>query len=155
MKTNVMRHLERRGVAYVRKPHSQPVFTSEDAARERGVRVSQIVKTMLVIHPDHGVAAVLLPGDRRLDLRKVAAALGVKKVALLERDRVRATTGYEPGAVSPISMQSVRTFLLDPAILDEEYVDISSGRPDEGVELRSADLAALINPAVIQVSRDE
>lgn len=148
-----MRQLDESGISFVRKPHSRPVFTSADAARERGVRLSQIVKTMVVTSPERGLAAVLLPGDRLLDLEKVADVLGVEKVALLERDRVRAATGYEPGAVSPIGMRNLETVLADPALLEEEFVDISSGRPDEGIELRSRDLVTLLQPILARVSR--
>jgi len=47
METVITKKPEALKINYTVKPHSQPVYTSEAAARERGVRLSQIVKTML------------------------------------------------------------------------------------------------------------
>ena len=47
METDVTRMLNDAGIPYTPKPHAKPVYTCKDAARERGVRVSQIVKCMV------------------------------------------------------------------------------------------------------------
>jgi hypothetical protein len=44
MKTVITEKLEELKLNYTVKPHSQPVYTSEAAARERGVRLSQITR---------------------------------------------------------------------------------------------------------------
>ena len=70
MNTKVTEYLDRLKIPYKIKHHAQSVFTSEDAARERGVRLSQIIKTMLLIDQKHGVVAVL-PAHKKLDLKKL------------------------------------------------------------------------------------
>ncbi len=117
MKTNVMRILEKRGIAYRPKPHSRTVYTSAEAAQERGVRLSQIVKTMLLKLPDGSCVVALIPGDRRLSLKQMRKLLGVRKLGLIEREDVRKVTGYEPGAVSPIGMKRHYPTYCDEAIL--------------------------------------
>jgi prolyl-tRNA editing enzyme YbaK/EbsC (Cys-tRNA(Pro) deacylase) len=49
MKTWVMEKLEELRIPYKIKPHRKPVYTSEEAAQERGVKLSQIVKTMILM----------------------------------------------------------------------------------------------------------
>jgi Cys-tRNA(Pro) deacylase len=153
MKTNAMRILDSAGVDYKVKPHSRPVFTVEEAALERQVRTSQIVKTMVVKKGDGGFCIVLLPGHRQLSLKKVRRELGDSKVALATRDEVTKVTGYQVGAVTPIGIRRRNLRVLcDRDVLEEDYVDISSGDPTAGIELRSSDLLASLNSTLVDVT---
>ena len=69
MKTSVMDYLKTAGIEYKIKRHSRDVYTCEDAARERGVKIEQIVKTMIVKKPDGELIAVLIPGNKRLNTK--------------------------------------------------------------------------------------
>ena len=155
MKTNAMRYLDDIGVQYVIKPHSQPVFTSEDAARERGVRLSQIVKTMVVKTSRDESVIALIPGNRRLDLKQMGEVLGDKKLKLVDRAEVQKLTGYEVGAISPIGLRKNFHMLLDKHILDEQFVDISSGRPDAGIELLSQELLRITGAETAVISTSQ
>ena len=153
MKTRVIELLETKGIPYTLKPHTRPVYTSEDAARERGVRLSQIVKTMLVKTPEGGCIVALIPGHRKLDFKKLGKLAGVKKLEFVTSDEVQQLTGFIPGAVAPIGMQHTYPTFSDEAIQDEEFVDISSGQPEAGVELRSADLLRIVQATVAPISK--
>lgn len=156
MKTNAMRILDSLGVEYEVKQHSQSVFTAEEAARERGVRVSQIVKTMVAEKSDGRFCLALVPGHRRLSLKKLEQALGDAKVQLASRKEVVDVTGYRVGAVSPIGVRRRKIpVLIDPAILKEEFVSISSGTPDAGIELRSSVLLRVLDAALADISEYE
>lgn len=155
MKTNVMRELEAAGVAYTVRPHSRKVYTCEDVAIERGVRLSQIVKTMIVKRENGQAFLALLPGHRRLSLRRLANLLGDKKVSMASPDEVHKITGYEVGAVSPIGVRkSGLAVFVDASVLAEDFVDISGGRHDVGVELRSADLVKAVGGQVVEISEE-
>ncbi len=58
-KTHLTDFLDEQEIPYRVKYHNKPVFTSEDAAAERGVRLSQIVKTMLLTDGSNVLVAVL------------------------------------------------------------------------------------------------
>jgi Cys-tRNA(Pro) deacylase len=153
MKTNAMRILQSAGIDYVVKPHTRAVFTVEEAAQERHVRTSQIVKTMVLKRGDGGFCVVLLPGHRQLSMKKVRRELGDSQVELATREEVTRVTGYRVGAVTPLGIRRGQTpILLDQAILEEEYVDISSGDPRAGIEVKSSDLVALLNPSIVDVA---
>lgn len=155
MKTNVMRELEAIGVPYTVKPHSRKVYTAEDAAAERGIRLSQVVKTMLVRRENGQTVLALLPGHRRLSLKRLAGVIGDRKVGLASHDDVHKITGYEVGAVSPIGVRKHGLAVyIDAAVLEEELVDISGGRHDVGVELHSADLLRAVGGKVVEISEE-
>lgn len=42
---------------------------------------------------------------------------------------------------------------MDDCLLEEEVIDISSGRPDAGIELKSEDLITLLRPTIASILR--
>lgn len=141
------------GIDYRMKPHKRPVYTSENAARERGVALEQIVKTMILADKSGCCIVALLPGDRRLNIKKISKLLR-GKFQLMSADEVRKATGFVVGAISPVGLISKGwEMVADTAVFDNEWVDISSGDPAAGIELRSADLLKLIKCRVEDISR--
>lgn len=85
------------------KPRSFPdgTRTAADAARAIGVAVGQIVKS-LVFSVDGAPTMALVPGDRRLDETKLAAASGGGEVQRMDAASVREATGFSIGGVPPV-----------------------------------------------------
>jgi Cys-tRNA(Pro) deacylase len=153
MQTIATNILNENNIDFVIKPHSKKVYTCEEAAAERGVRVEQIVKCMIVKNPDNTFVIALIPGDKQLDLKIFAKILGFKKISIASRDEVLKITGYPVGAISPIGIKKKDIGLyMDEAVKLEEYVDISSGRPDAGIELKSTDLIRLLDPEIVNIT---
>ncbi|MBW2147956.1 MAG: YbaK/EbsC family protein [Deltaproteobacteria bacterium] len=141
------------GIDYKMKPHKRPVYTSVDAARERGVALEQIVKTMILADKSGRCVVALLPGDRRLNIKKIGRLLG-GKFQLMSADEVRKATGFVVGAISPVGLiPHGWEIVADTAVFENEWVDISSGDPAAGIELRSADILKLIKCRVEDISR--
>src|SRR5262245_39452963 len=116
--------------------------TAEDAARAVGSKLAQIVKSLVV--DCHGRPfVVMVPGDRRADLRKVARAAGVRKAKVAGPDRVRAVTGFEPGAVAPFPLPKIDRVLVDRQVLVHERVWIGAGSPHHVDTLSPSDLVRL------------
>ncbi|UCH22189.1 MAG: YbaK/EbsC family protein [Deltaproteobacteria bacterium] len=145
MKTSITKKLDELGIKYTVKPHRQPVYTSQDAARERNVRLSQIVKTMLLMDRDGKMVVAVLPGDRRLDIKKIKKLLGVKDLRFLDKETVEKRLGLVAGAIAPIAelFDGLEMF-VDPTVFDEDFVDISSGVASAGLELSRKDLRSLL-----------
>jgi Cys-tRNA(Pro) deacylase len=116
--------------------------TAEDAARAVGSKLAQIVKS-LVVDCDGRPFVVMVPGDRRADLRKVARAAGVRKAKVAGPDRVRAVTGFEPGAVAPFPLPKIDRVLVDRQVLVHERVWIGAGSPHHVATLSPSDLVRL------------
>ncbi|MBN2288092.1 MAG: YbaK/EbsC family protein [Candidatus Glassbacteria bacterium] len=144
METPVTGFLDQAGVGYVVKPHGREVFTCEEAARERGVRLSQIVKTMVGEDTGGGLHVMMVPGHRTLKLKRVRQAAGGVRIDLIPPGELSQRLGLTVGAISPVQLVGRAAFYMDESIFDEEYVDISSGDPHAGVELRAGDLRALL-----------
>ncbi len=146
-KTRLTDFLDEHKIPYRVKYHSKPVFTSVDAAAERGVRLSQVVKTMLLADRDEILAAVI-PSHKRLDVRKLKKVSGHRNLRFMDKGEIERKTGLIVGAVAPIGpiLGGIPIF-ADSSVFDEERLDISSGDPRAGLELQREDLRSLLKGA--------
>lgn len=150
MKTYVTDFLDNLGIPYKIKRHNRSVFTSEDAARERGVRLSQIVKTMLLTGKNEFTMVALLPGHKKLDLKNLKKISGQKSLEFMDRKAIENRFGLVVGAVAPVgpALEGLPVY-VDPSIFEEEVIDISSGDPIAGVELNRDNFRKLLKHATV------
>jgi prolyl-tRNA editing enzyme YbaK/EbsC (Cys-tRNA(Pro) deacylase) len=113
--------------------------TAQAAADAVGCKLGQIVKSLVFVAGTEA-AIVLVPGDRRADSAKVAAALGVERAQVASPEQVRALTGFEPGAVAPFPLPLVERVFLDRALLTQPELWIGSGSAQHLAAIRPADL---------------
>ena len=113
--------------------------TAQDAADAVGCRLGQIVKSLLFECDGRPVLA-LVPGDKRADTAKIAAAAGASSAQVASADRVRELTGVDPGAVSPVPPPPVDRVLVDHRLLLPESVWIGAGSPKHVACLTPAEL---------------
>ena len=100
--------------------------TALDAAEAVGCELAQIVKS-LVVDCDGRPFVVLVPGDRRADLGKVAAAAGASRARVAGSAEVEAATGFAPGAVAPFPLPNVEEVLIDQSLLGHDVVWVGAG----------------------------
>lgn len=155
-KTMPMRILDEKGIPYDVRQQTSKQYSAEGVAEELGVPVVQVVKAMLVqrsTSPGKGRSPFVLfviPGDRRLSLKKVAAELEDKNVQLASQRDVQRVTGYQVGAVSVLGFRrdDVPGY-VDQHVMDLEQVIISAGRPDAGLALAPVDMVRAIEGSQI------
>jgi Cys-tRNA(Pro) deacylase len=116
--------------------------SAEDAARAVGAELAQIVKS-LVCDCDGRTVVVLVPGDRRADLDKIAAAADASRARIVPRELVKLRTGFEPGAVAPFPLPQGTAVFLDQTLLTHDYVWIGAGSTRHVARLRPSELVRL------------
>jgi Cys-tRNA(Pro) deacylase len=126
--------------------------TAQEAADAVGCKLAQIVKSLVFVAGDT-VAVVLVPGDRRADSAKIAAALGEDEARIASPDEVRAVTGFEPGAVAPFPLPHVERILLDRALLTQPELWIGSGSSRHLAALRPADLLRMTRATTVDAAQ--
>ena len=116
--------------------------TAVDAARAVGSKLGQIVKS-LVFDCDGRWVVVLVPGDRRADLDKIAAAAGAKKARIAKPDEVERATGFVAGAVAPFPLPNVDRVFVDRGLLAHKRVWIGAGSPSHMAVIAPGDMIRL------------
>lgn len=147
MRTRITDLLDEQAITYRRLPHSEPVFTIDTAAAQRGVVREEMVKSILLRETSgqkRFVMACVL-GDARLDPKAVRAHLAGdwRRLTFASAAEIRETTAGEMGAVAPLALAPAVPVIFDEAIGRCETVNISSGDPLLGLELAAADLIRL------------
>jgi prolyl-tRNA editing enzyme YbaK/EbsC (Cys-tRNA(Pro) deacylase) len=133
--------LRARGVDARLEEFFEGTTTAAAAARAVGCEEAQIVKSIVFVCDGRPVLA-LIPGDRRADATKVAAAAGAQYARMAKREEVLAATGVEPGAVPPFPA-SVGRVLIEHELLRHAVVWAGAGSPRHVVGLAPVDLVGL------------
>ena len=144
-KTNVMRVLEQKGVAYT--PHTYPTDGSIDGASVAGYLgqdPEHVFKTLVARGASGGYYVFDIPVEDTLDLKKAAKAVGEKSIAMIHQKELLPLTGYIHGGCSPVGMkkQFPTVFHETAEILDT--ICVSAGKIGYQVEVNPADLMALV-----------
>jgi Cys-tRNA(Pro)/Cys-tRNA(Cys) deacylase len=123
-----------------------------EAAEALGVPAAQVFKTLLV---DSGsaLAVGVVPVDRQLDLKAVAAALGWKKAAMAEPAAAERSTGYVVGGISPIGQKRALPTVLDASAQSFDRIYVSGGRRGLDLSLAAHDLVRATKATVADIAR--
>lgn len=132
--------------------HQTPATTIEDAAKQRGVLPSQMVKSILLRDMGGLYALACVPGDQQVDPKKVRAFLQCRRMTCVDAEHVKEVTGFALGTVAPIALKVPLPIVMDPS-LQQERVNISSGNNMAGLELRFSDLIQLCQPSFYSICR--
>jgi prolyl-tRNA editing enzyme YbaK/EbsC (Cys-tRNA(Pro) deacylase) len=129
-------------------------LTAQDAANAIGCDLGEIVKSLVFVCEGSHILA-LVPGDRRADEAKVAAAAGVVAVRIASAEEVVAATGFEPGSVAPFPQRAIWKAFVERTVLQYKKVWIGAGSPTHMAALAPVDLARLAraNPADLAARR--
>ncbi len=147
-RTKITDLLDTNHITYRLLPHTEPVFTVEAAAAQRGVVKEEMVKSIL-LREKKGQRYVMacVTGDARLDPKAVRAHLpetdGWKRLTFATAAEIQEVTGYVQGAVAPLCLPDDVPVLFDEIIARCQKVNISSGDPMAGLELDPQDLIRL------------
>jgi prolyl-tRNA editing enzyme YbaK/EbsC (Cys-tRNA(Pro) deacylase) len=138
--------------------HDLPADTStaEAAALAVNAPVGSIVKS-LVFLADSSPLLVLVAGDRRADVKRLRAELGLskKRLRIAQPDEVLALTGFEPGGVPPLGhARPIRT-LVDPSLGRFETVWAAAGSSHAVFPIAYGSLVALTRGEVMELSEGE
>ena len=122
-----------------------------EAAEVLGLPAEQVFKTLLV---DCGseLAVAVVPVEHSLDLKAMAAAVGVKKVAMAAPEEAMRSTGMVVGGISPLGQRRALVTVIDQSALDHPSVLVSAGRRGMDIELAPHDLITLTSASVADIA---
>jgi Cys-tRNA(Pro)/Cys-tRNA(Cys) deacylase len=123
-----------------------------EAAEALGTAPDRVLKT-LVTSVAGRLAVAVVPVTSELDLKAMAAALGVKKVVMAEPVAAERATGYVVGGISPLGQKRRLATVVDQSVEQWPTVFVSGGRRGLEIELAPLDLVALAGATLGPVAR--
>ena len=140
-----------------RIPHRVMTFkaeekSAEEVTRETGFPLARVVKTLLAQGASKKYYLALCPGDRQVNLKNLARAVGEKTVDMAKREEVPKITGYFIGGVSPIGTHRPLPVLLEQSILGMPEIAVSAGQWGCQAVLRPSDLREFLGSRAMTAS---
>ena len=131
--------------------HEQLVRGAQDGASLLGLALYQTAPS-LVLQTNKGPLVVIVPGDRRLSIKKLKKALRLKNASLAKSTVVEAVTGCQPGSV-PIVNFDIPT-VVDAGVLRQPWVYGGSGTWDHTLKMRPSDIVLLTDAKILDITEE-
>lgn len=153
-KLNSMRLLESKGIPYEVLTYTPTTRDAEEVAELIGLPPFMVFKT-LVVQPVEAnkPLLVLLPSDCQLDLKRMAASAGEKKVRLASHADAEALTSLQVGGISPLMLTDKNwKVYADKSAASLQNIVLSAGQ--RGVQLRvpTMPLLTLLRARIVDVA---
>ncbi len=143
---NVTRFLDSKKVRYTAYELPAEKLGALETARRLNVPPEQVFKTIVAARekPGKPILAVI-PGNRELDLKALAAVLGEKKVHLPTQREAEQLTGLQAGGISPLALINKGfQVIIDQSAQNFIEIHVSGGQRGLNIRLPVADLANLV-----------
>jgi len=129
--------------------HTAP--TAAAAAEQIGCTVAAIANS-LVFDADGSPLLVLTSGAHRVDTAKLAAQLGVARIARATPEFVRTHTGQVIGGVAPLGHPAPIRTLIDESLAHHDPLWAAAGHPSTVFALTYAQLVAVTGGEPVAVN---
>ncbi len=147
MKTRGMEFLEKNKVQYKVYFYDHKVKGAEFASEQTGIELERMIKTLVVCDvKGKDFYFVLMPGDKSVDMKKLAKCLGLKKMRMSTVEEAQKLTNYLVGGISPFGAKTKLPVVMEKSLEKFEEVGINGGGRGVIVELAIQDLKKLLNP---------
>jgi Cys-tRNA(Pro)/Cys-tRNA(Cys) deacylase len=109
-----------------------------------------VLKTLMALVDGKPVCAVV-PADREVSMKRLAAAFGGKSAQMMKSPDAERITGYKVGGISPFGQMRKAPTAIEEGALAHAYVFINAGQrglqvklnPQDAVKALDAKIAAL------------
>lgn len=148
--TRATRMLEQAGIAFT--VHAYDYNPDADsiglqAAAALGEPPQRVLKTLMAL-VDGKPVCVIVPSDREVSMKRLAAALSGKSAQMMKSADAERLSGYKVGGISPFGqMRNVKAAIEEQSIV-HDLVYINGGQRGLQVRLSPRDAATLLHAIV-------
>lgn len=125
-----LKALEAAGIAVTLHPYAYDPGAEAvglQAAEALGIDPGLMLKTLMV-EVDGRPCVCVIPADRQLSMKKVAAALGGKAAAMMAVSKAEKLSGMKVGGISPFGQKRALPVLFEEGAMVAQKVWINAGQ---------------------------
>ena len=121
------------------------------AAEALGEEPSRVLKSLMAL-VDGKPVCVIVPSDREVSMKKLAAAFGGKSAQMMKPADAERLSGYKVGGISPFGQMRPPRVAIEQEAMAQDQVYINGGQrglqvrldPHDAVKVLSAIIASLV-----------
>jgi Cys-tRNA(Pro)/Cys-tRNA(Cys) deacylase len=121
------------------------------AAEALGEPPGRVLKTLMALVDDKPVC-VIVPSDREISMKKLAAAAGGKSAQMMKPKDAERVTGYKVGGISPFGQMRKVATLIEVEALAHDLVYVNGGQRGLQVRLKPQDVVAVSGGAAAPIA---
>lgn len=121
-----------------------------EAAEKLNLKFEEVFKTLMVTDEKNYFVAVL-PVNHQLNLKKVAAAFGCKKLQMADPKIAERLSGYLVGGISPVGQKKRLKTVIDASAESLSKMYVSGGKRGLDIGLKPQDLAQVLSAQFVDV----
>lgn len=144
--TRIVKDIEKHGFSYQLYEHEK-VVTSQQAAVVRKTDIREGAKA-IVMYTDGKPAMVVVPGDKKIDMKAFKQSYGVKDLRMATPTEVEQITTVEIGAVPPFGHLFSIPIYMDESMRRVERVSFNAGSHTKSISMTRTDYESLARPTV-------
>src|SRR6516225_6221626 len=114
------------------------------AAAALGEDPARVLKTLMAL-VDGKPVCVIVPSDREVSMKKLAAALGGKSAQMMKPAEAERLSGYKVGGISPFGQMRRLRAAIEEQALAHDLVYINGGQRGLQVRLNPRDAAKVLD----------
>ena len=117
------------------------------AAEALGEEPSRVLKSLMAL-VDGKPVCVIVPSDREVSMKKLAAAFGGKSAQMMKPADAERLSGYKVGGISPFGQSKPPRAAIEAQATTHDLVYINGGQRGLQVRLNPGDAARVLNAIV-------
>jgi Cys-tRNA(Pro)/Cys-tRNA(Cys) deacylase len=148
--TRATKMLEQAGIAFTVYTYDYDPDADKvglQAADALGETPDRVLKTLMTL-VDGKPACAIVPSDREVSMKKLAAALGAKSAQMMKPADAERVTGYKVGGISPFGQRRKLPVALEEQAMTHDLVFINGGQRGLQVRLSPSDAATLLKASI-------
>jgi Cys-tRNA(Pro) deacylase len=124
-----------------------------DASKAVGVNLERLTKNLVAVTDSGEHVLIVVPGNLKVDLKKVASVLGAKNVSLVPFSEAEKYSGYLPGATPSVHHKEKLRVIIDRLLTDYQTLFCGGGSRERLLELKVEDVIRLDDGIVADISK--
>jgi Cys-tRNA(Pro)/Cys-tRNA(Cys) deacylase len=154
-KSNVLRWLESLHIPFQAYMYATDIRSAEDVADVLGLPAREVYKTLVVLPPHGKPLLIIIPGPSALDLKRLAQALGTRRLRMATRREAEELTALQVGGISALALLD-RGFqvYVDRAAQMLATLVVSAGQRGMNIRLRVDDFVRVTKAGFVEASID-
>ncbi len=153
MSTRAILFLKKKNIPHQVIKYEHDEKGAQFAANATGFPLECTVKTLVVELGRKSYCLALVPGHRELNLKKLAAALGVKRSAMVDIKTAERLTGYLVGGISPFGTQQRLETVIESSIFNNPEILINAGQRGVMIKMAPGDIVTALGCIAASIAR--